>query len=182
MSRIGRKPIIIPEGVTVSINDTVVMVSGNGNEQNIPVLSGVRPVQEGQTLSFELLENTKQARSNWGTLRALVANAIEGVTKGFQKTLLLEGVGYRINKEGDNLKLELGFSHFITYQKPAGIEFELDGNTKITVKGINKELVGQVTAEIRSFRPVEPYKGKGFRYDDEIVRRKAGKKAAVGAE
>ena len=130
---------------------------------------------------FTLQGSGKQSRSNWGTIRALAANAIAGLTKGFQKTLILEGVGFRINKEGDNLNLSLGFSHPIQYKARPGIIFEVEKNTILKVKGIDKELVGQVTAEIRSLKKPEPYKGKGFRYENEVIRRKAGKKAATAS-
>lgn len=178
MSKIGKQPITIPEGIKVSINDGVVEVVNEKNEKiSISILEGVKPVIDDSEITFELLGNKKQDRSNWGTMRSLVNNAIDGLHEGFKKTLLLEGVGYRMNQDGEGLDMSLGFSHPVKVEPIEGISFELEGNNKLTVKGYDKQTVGQVAAKIRSFRPVEPYKGKGFRYRDEIVRRKAGKKA-----
>jgi large subunit ribosomal protein L6 len=123
---------------------------------------------------------TKQVRSNWGTLRSLIQNAIDGLVKGYEKTLLLEGVGYKMAKEGNNLSLNLGFSHPVKFAAPEHIVFEVEKNTTLKIKGFDKALVGQVAAEIRGLKKPEPYKGKGFRYSDEIIKRKAGKKAATG--
>jgi large subunit ribosomal protein L6 len=181
MSRIGKSPIQIPESINIKIDNGFINISNGKNSMEIKILPFVNVDIKDNEVLFNIESDEKQAKSNWGTLRSLVANAVKGLSEGFSKTLVLKGVGYRINLEGDDLKLELGFSHSIIYKKPEGIEFELDGKNKLTIKGYNKQAVGQVASKIRSFRPVEPYKGKGFRYSDEIVIRKAGKKA-VSAE
>ncbi|MEX2436627.1 MAG: 50S ribosomal protein L6, partial [Candidatus Paceibacterota bacterium] len=162
--------------------DDVITVSNNSNSMTIDLLSGVKVVQEGRELIFKLVNKGKQSRSNWGTLRSLVANAIKGLIDGFEKKLILEGVGYRMKKEGEKVIFSLGYSHTIELEAPKGIELDLNekANT-ITVKGVDKAQVGHIAAKIKSFRKVEPYKGKGFRYEGEIVRRKAGKKATSGA-
>lgn len=179
MSKIGKKPITIPEGITVTTDERVIVVKGPKGEMQIPVLAGVKVNVTDAEVTFEISRNSKQVRSNWGTLRSLVANAVEGLTKGFEKTLLLEGVGFKIAKEGEGLVLSLGFSHPVNYPAVPGIAFEVEKNS-LKISGSDKELVGKVAAEIRGFKKVEPYKGKGFRYSDEVVRRKAGKKS-VGA-
>ncbi len=180
MSRIGKLPIQIPENVTVKKDDGRIKVSVKDSEMSVDVLKDIEVEIGDKEITVIPKSKTKQARSNWGTTRALIANAVKGLTEGFQKTLLLEGVGYRMKEEGDGLKMTLGFSHGVEFKKPKGIEFELDGTNKLTIKGYDKQQVGEIAAEIRSLRPVEPYKGKGFRYSDEIVRRKAGKKATTG--
>ncbi len=136
----------------------------------------MRAILENGELRFELLEKTKQAVSNWGTIRSLVWNAIQGLTNNFEKSLILEGVGYRINKEGEDLVFNLGFSHPVRYKKPAGVSFELEKNSILKIKGVDKALVNQIAADIRSLKKPEPYKGKGFHYSGEVVRRKASKK------
>ncbi|MEX1013782.1 MAG: 50S ribosomal protein L6 [Candidatus Paceibacterota bacterium] len=182
MSKIGKKPINIPEEVKVTLDEDSMKVSANGKEISIDVLSGLKINIKGDEITFELVANNKQSRSNWGTMRSLVANAVEGLTKGFSKTLILEGVGYRMKKEGKKVVFSLGYSHTIEMEEEDGIELELDEKAnKITIKGHDKAQVGQIAAEIRSFRKVEPYKGKGFRYEGEVVRRKAGKKAVTSA-
>jgi len=180
MSRIGKLPIEIPEKITVNLENGQVEISNDKNQNlSIKILEGIQVDIKDNEIKLTPQNDKKQTRSNWGTLRSLLWNAIEGLTKGFLKTLLLKGVGYRINEQDKNLKLELGFSHSISYKKPESIEFEIEGNNKLIVRGYDKSLVGQVAAKIRKFRPVEPYKGRGFRYEDEIVRRKAGKKAVA---
>ncbi len=171
----------MPDDVTVTVNDGVVTVKGGKNELKVPVLRGVIVSLNGKTVTISLGAKTKQARSSWGTMRALIQNAVTGVVKEFEKTLILEGVGYRVQKEGDNLNLNIGFSHPIKYLAPEGIAFEVDKNSRVKIKGADKALVGRVAAEIRKIKEPEPYKGKGFHYDTEIVRRKAGKKAATTA-
>jgi large subunit ribosomal protein L6 len=180
MSRIGKLPIKIPESITIEKTDGKIKVSNKKNQElSVNILEGISIEINKDELKVILEGKNKQARSNWGTMRSLINNAVNGLTKRFQKTLLLEGVGYRINEQGDGLKLNLGYSHPIEYKKPENIEFEVKGNNQLIIKGFNKQQVGEIAAEIRSFRPVEPYKGKGFRYNDEIVRRKVGKKAAA---
>jgi large subunit ribosomal protein L6 len=180
MSKIGKQPIKITSGVAVELKDGVVFVKNANKELKIPILDGVKVEVVGDEVRLSLEKDSKRSRSNWGTLRALIANAILGVTQGFEKTLILEGVGFRIVKEGNDLVLNLGFSHPVKFKAPDGITFEVEKNTILKVKGFDKALVGQVAAKIRSLKKPEPYKGKGFRYADEVIRRKAGKKA-VGA-
>jgi large subunit ribosomal protein L6 len=181
MSKIGKQPIKIPEGVTVTIGDRDIRVKTQKGELLVPLLSGIEASVENGVISFSVKSQTKQHRSNWGTQRALVQNAVSGLVKDFEKTLILEGVGYRIAKEGENLTMNLGFSHPVKYAAPKGIVFEVEKNSILKVKGSDRALVGQVAAEIRALRKPEPYKGKGFHYSDEVVRRKAGKKAATTA-
>lgn len=177
MSKIGKRPIEIPEDINVSIKDTEIVVSNGSDETTVNRLSGVGIKKEDGKIIFSLEDDSKQSKSNWGTLRSLINNAIKGLTDGFEKQLVLKGVGYRVAKEGNGISLTLGFSHPIKYEKPEGIEFEIEGKNKLTVKGKDKELVGQVAADIKKMRPVEPYKGKGIRYKGQYVRRKVGKKA-----
>lgn len=179
MSKIGKQPIKIPAGMEVKFNEKEMIIKNQKGELMIPLLSGVEAVLENGELKFTLKGNSKQARSNWGTERALAQNAVMGLTKEFEKTLVLEGVGYRATKDGEGLNLNLGFSHPIKYAAPKGIVFEVDKNSVLKIKGVDKALVGQVAAEIRSMKKPEPYKGKGFHYSNEVVRRKAGKKAAT---
>jgi len=181
MSKIGKSPIHIPEGVTVRVADQTLRITGKGGELSVPLLQGVTAIQEEEVLRFTA-EKGMQSRSNWGTVRSLVANAIEGVQREFKKTLILEGIGYRITKEGDTLILALGFSHPVWYALPPGITGIVEKNTILTLRGIDKQLVGHVAAQIRSLKKPEPYKGKGFRYADEIITRKAGKKAVSAAK
>ncbi|MDI6821103.1 MAG: 50S ribosomal protein L6 [Patescibacteria group bacterium] len=181
MSKIGKQPIKIPDGITVEITNDEIVIKSAKAELKTPFLKGVKPILEDGCLKLDLIGEGKQARSNWGTMRALLANSVLGLTKGFEKILLLEGVGYRVTKEGNDIIMNLGFSHPVYYKAPNGIIFEVEKSSILKVKGIDKTLVGQVAAEIRSFKKPEPYKGKGFRYSDEIIRRKAGKKAATTA-
>lgn len=178
MSKIGKQIIKIPEGVTVTIQDDVIQVKAVKGIMNVPLLSGVQAKITDGEIAFTTLREGKQIRSNWGTTRALVYNAVEGLTKGYQKTLMLEGVGFRVTKEGNDLVMNLGFSHPIRYSTPPNIVFEIEKNSTLKIFGFDKALVGQVAAKIRSMKKPEPYKGKGFRYSDEVIRRKAGKKAA----
>lgn len=181
MSKIGKQSIKIPAGMTVKVSDETLTFKNERGEITLPVLRGVKPVLEGDVLQFSLTVESKQGRSNWGTLAALAANAVEGLSKGFQKTLIMEGVGYRATKEGNDLVLSVGFSHPVRYSPPAGIILEVEKNTTIHVKGFDRAAVGQAAADIRAIRRPEPYKGKGIRYADEVIRRKAGKKAATAA-
>lgn len=179
MSKIGKAPISIPSGVTVTVSPVALVIQGPGGELSVPRLRGVEPKLDNQTLTFSLVGTGKQARSNWGTFRALVANAVQGVTTPFQKKLVLEGVGFRVTKDGNDLVLALGFSHPVRYSAVPGITFEVEKNSVLTVKGPDRAVVGQIAAEIRALKKPEPYKGKGFRYSDEVIKRKAGKKAAA---
>jgi len=181
MSKIGKKPIEIPKEITIQISDTDIVVKNAKGSLSIPVLYGVKPKLEGTELSFEVLNNTKQARSNWGTLRSLASNAVQGLLKEYEKTLILEGVGYRVTKEGDNLTLNLGFSHPVRYMAVPGVVFEVEKNSVLKIRGADKMIVGKVAAEIRALKKPEPYKGKGFHYSDEVIRRKAGKKSGTSS-
>lgn len=180
MSRIGKKPIIIPAGVTVNFNNSLITVSGplGKLEKNLRPEIGYN--LEGNTITFFIKEDTKDSKAYFGLVRSLVNNMIEGVSKGYEKKLELEGVGYRVAPNGNNLKFKLGFSHDVDVLAPEGIKFEVEGNTKFTVKGYDKYMVGQVASNIRKLKKPEPYKGKGIKYVGEVVRRKAGKSAGKG--
>lgn len=183
MSRIGRKPIIIPKDVKVKIENDRVIVNGPKGEleQSLPSQIGLtqRENEGDQELVVKPKKNSKDNRAMWGLIRSLIANMIMGVTEGFEKKLSIEGVGYRAVLQGNKLILNLGFSHPIEIEAPEGISFVVEKNI-ITVSGMDKQLVGQIAAKIRDQRKPEPYKGKGIRYIDEVVRRKAGKKAVGG--
>ncbi|MEI7654105.1 MAG: 50S ribosomal protein L6 [Actinomycetota bacterium] len=178
MSRIGRNPITVPSSVTISVNGTVVGVKGpKGNmERSLP--GGITVAQEGDVLTVDRLDDSRDNRALHGLTRTLISNMVVGVTDGWSKELEIIGVGYRAAAKGDTtLELALGFSHPIVYQAPNGITFEVPAPTKVIVKGADKEVVGQVAASIRKLRKPEPYKGKGVRYAGEKVLRKAGKAA-----
>jgi len=179
MSKIGKKPVIIPEGVKVEIKDDAVLVEGPSATLGIPLLEGIKIELKDGRVNFLAEDTTKQTRSNWGTMRALVQNAVQGVTESFKKRLIIEGVGYRANVEGEELVLQLGYSHLVRFPIPEGIKIAVQKNS-IEVEGPDKALVGETAARIRNLRKPEPYKGKGIRYSDEVIRRKAGKRA-VGA-
>lgn len=174
MSRIGKQPIEIPNGVTVSQASGVITVKGPKGELTHRLHPTIAVAQEGQTLVCSVARQTKEASALWGTTRAVVASLVEGVSKGFAKKLELQGVGYRAALKGKNLELSLGFSHPVVFATPEGITFKVEKEI-ITIEGPNKYLVGQVAANIRRVRPPEPYKGKGIRYLGEKVRRKVGK-------
>ena len=179
MSRIGRQPINIPAGVTVKIEeDNVIVVKGPKGELKQKVNPAIKAeVKENQVL-FTRPNDKKENRSMHGLYRALVNSMVIGVTEGFQKELTIVGVGYRAQAKGNNLELSMGYSHPVIIEAPAGITFETPSNTQIFVKGIDKQLVGQVAANIRAVRKPEPYLGKGIRYANEYVRRKEGKSAS----
>lgn len=180
MSRIGKQPISIPSGVEVSVSANVITVKGPKGTLTFTHATDVRvSVSDGQA-TVEKLGESKRAQAIWGTTAKMISNMIEGVTKGFEKRLELNGVGFRMSVSGKSLDLALGFSHPVKVALPEGIEAKVEKNV-LSVSGIDKQAVGQFAAEIRGLKPVEPYKGKGFRYDDEHVRRKEGKKAAVAA-
>ncbi len=175
MSRIGRKPIEIPDKVQVTVTGGLVQVKGPKGELKRELLPKIRVEQEGNVLRVIREGEDKRTRAFHGLMRQLIANMVTGVTQGFQKVLVIEGLGYRAEMKGKKLVMSLGFSHPVEYEAPEGITLKVEGTNKIIVEGIDKELVGQVAAIIRRFRPPEPYKGKGIRYIDEQVRRKAGK-------
>ncbi|HEX9416553.1 MAG TPA: 50S ribosomal protein L6 [Gaiellaceae bacterium] len=177
MSRIGRQPIEIPGGVNVSISPGRVMVNGPLGElsQNVPGRMKIEQ-DDGRIVVTRPTERGDD-RALHGLTRTLIANMIEGVTKGFEKRLEIQGVGYRAAMRGTSLELNVGFSHSVTKDAPPGITFEVPAPTQIVVKGADKQQVGQIAAEVRRIRPPEPYKGKGIRYEGEYVRRKVGKRA-----
>ena len=176
MSRIAKAPVPVPKGVDVRLEDGRVMVKGAKGSLTLPLAAEIEVKSEDGVLTFAPRSPSRQARALAGTIRSLVKNMVTGVSVGFEKRLELQGVGYRAQAQGRRLNLQLGFSHPVDYALPEGIEVETESQTQIVVKGIDKQLVGQVSAEIRAFRPPEPYKGKGVRYLGEHVRRKEGKK------
>ena len=176
MSRIGNRIITVPEGVTAEEKDGIVTVKGPKGELSQPMLKDITMKQEGTEITLE--RKNENAKAMHGTMNALVSNMITGVTKGYEKGLEIIGVGYRFNVQGKKLVISAGYSHPVNLEIPEGITVEAPSNTEITVKGIDKVLVGEFAANIRKVRQPEPYKGKGIRYKDEHVRRKEGKKAA----
>ncbi len=174
MSRVANSPVTLPSGVEVKLNGKDLTVKGGKGELQMTIVEGVDISQEENVLTFAAADKASVAMS--GTTRALVNNMVVGVSEGFEKKLQLNGVGYRASVSGKKLNLTLGFSHPVEYELPEGISAETPSQTEIVVKGIDKQAVGQVAAEIRAFRPPEPYKGKGVRYADEYVRRKEAKK------
>ncbi|MBA57939.1 MAG: 50S ribosomal protein L6 [Gammaproteobacteria bacterium] len=176
MSRIANNPVVLPKGVEVEIDDQVITVKGAKGELRTQLNKLVSVETGDERLLFKATQETKTATAMTGTFRSLVSNMVQGVTSGFQKELELQGVGYRAQMQGKKLNLSLGFSHPVVYEAPEGIEIETPSQTQVLVKGIDKQLVGQVSADIRSYRPPEPYKGKGVRYVDEYVKRKEAKK------
>lgn len=176
MSRIGNRIITVPEGVTVELTDNVVTVKGPKGTLQQAMLKDITMKQEEGKITLE--RKNENAKAMHGTMNALINNMIIGVTKGYEKGLEIIGVGYRFNVQGQKLVISAGYSHQVEMQIPQGLTVESSSNTEITVKGIDKVLVGEFAANIRKVRPPEPYKGKGIRYKDEHVRRKEGKKAA----
>jgi large subunit ribosomal protein L6 len=177
MSRIGKAPIQIPAGVSVAIDPGRVMVNGPLGELKQAVPARMRVEQRDGELVVERPTERGEDRALHGLTRSLIANMVEGVTKGFEKRLEIQGVGYRATLRGTSLELNVGFSHPVVKEAPQGITFEVPAPTQIVIKGIDKQQVGQVAAEVRKIRPPEPYKGKGIRYQGEYVRRKVGKRA-----
>ncbi|WP_415854820.1 50S ribosomal protein L6 [Sinomonas sp. G460-2] len=175
MSRIGRLPITVPAGVEVKIDGDLVTVKGGKGELSHAVASPIEVNLEDTTLSVTRPNDERLARSLHGLTRTLIANMIEGVTKGYEKKLEIVGTGYRVQAKGSDLEFALGFSHPVTVTAPEGIAFSVEGPTKFTVSGIDKQRVGEVAANIRKLRKPDPYKGKGIRYAGEVVRRKVGK-------
>lgn len=183
MSKIGNKPVVIPSGVTVSINDGVVNVKGPKGELNQKLANNISvemSENEAQVVAVKQ-PNAKQTRMNHGLMRSLLANMVEGVSNGFTKRLKLVGTGYRVAQRGQGLTLTVGFSHPVNVEPVQGITLSIEGNDTIIISGVDKHMVGQVAANIRRVRPPEPYKGKGIRYEDEEVRRKQGKTLAKSA-
>ena len=176
MSRTGKKPIAPVSGVTVSIKDRQVSVKGPKGEQSLTLMDIVNAKQTDAGIVIEPANDTQEARAAWGTTRALIANMVAGVDKGFEKKLQIQGVGYRAAMQGKDLKLSLGFSHEVVYETPKGITIATPTQTEVTISGADKQQVGQVAANIRAYRKPEPYKGKGVRYVGEYIARKEGKK------
>ena len=178
MSRIGKRKLEIPTGVTVTVNENVVSVKGPKGELSLTLHDGITVTIEENGLTVNCDKVDKQSRSMFGTTNALISNMITGVNKGYEKGLEIIGVGYRFTVKGKVLDIVAGYSHHVELSIPEGLTVEQVSNTEITVKGISKELVGEFAAKIRKVRKPEPYKGKGIRYKDEFVRRKEGKKAS----
>lgn len=178
MSRIGKKIIHLPKGVELKLDDNFVVAKGPKGELKKNLDPRIEIMVEGDKVRVKLKKEDKGLSALWGLYRSLVANMIKGVEQGFERMLTFQGVGFRVTVAGNNLELNLGFSHPIKYEAPAGISFKVEKN-KIVVMGIDRELVGQVAASIRNFRKPEPYQGSGIKYAEEIIIKKAGKKAAT---
>ncbi|MBC2668332.1 50S ribosomal protein L6 [Novosphingobium piscinae] len=176
MSRIGKKPVAIPGGVSAAIADGVLTVKGPKGTLTLTLRDEISYTLDGDTILVKPANDTKAARAFWGMQRTLVSNLVTGVTEGYTKVLEITGVGYRANAQGRNLKLQLGYSHDVDYAVPEGIEIKTPDNTTVEISGIDKQKVGQVAAEIRRWRKPEPYKGKGIKYRGEYIFRKEGKK------
>ncbi|MGE0004818.1 MAG: 50S ribosomal protein L6 [Parvibaculaceae bacterium] len=176
MSRIGKKPVPVPTGVTVNLSGQNISVKGPKGELKLALVEHVLAKLEDGKVAVNPRDKTKLARSCWGMSRTMVSNMIRGVTQGYSRSLEINGVGYRANVQGKVLQLNLGYSHDVNYAIPEGIEIKTPKPTEIVVSGIDKQRVGQVAAEIRGFREPEPYKGKGIKYSDERIFRKEGKK------
>lgn len=181
MSRIGKMPITVPEGVKVAVKDGLIQVEGPKGALSCKPLDEISLKIEPDVINVAVTEESKQAYAYQGLYRQLVFNMVEGVSRGFSKTLIINGVGFRADLKDNILSLNLGFAQSIDVVVPQGISITVETPTKIVISGIDKQLVGQTAAEIRALRKPEPYKGKGIRYEDEVIRRKAGKSAAAGA-
>ncbi len=176
MSRIGKKPVAIPAGVTASLDAGTLSVKGPKGELSMPMSDLISYELKDASLSVQPANKSREARAFWGMQRTLVQNLVTGVTEGFTKVLEITGVGYRANSQGKNLKLQLGYSHDVDFAIPDGIDIKTPDNTTVEISGIDKQKVGQVAAEIRRWRKPEPYKGKGIKYRGEYIFRKEGKK------
>jgi large subunit ribosomal protein L6 len=174
MSRIGKQPINIPVGVTITVDDQKITVNGSKGSLDQLMLTGIRVSQEGETLNVTRVNDDAENRARHGLMRSLINNMVTGVNQGFEKKLEINGVGYRVQQQGDDLKFNLGFSHDVIYKLPVGVSANIEQNV-ITITGISKQQVGQVAAEIRALKKPEPYKGKGIKYVDERIIRKTGK-------
>ncbi len=181
MSKIGKKPIALPEGVAVKINGQTITVKGPRGELSRKLEQGVKAEIVDNELAIKKVSTSRTARQLWGLNRTLAQNMVDGVAVGFKKELDLVGIGFRVEKKGEDLIFSLGFSHPVEFKAPEGIVFEVADKTKVTVLGIDKQLVGQTAARIRGLRPPEPYKGKGIKYADEVIKKKPGKAGKVGA-
>jgi large subunit ribosomal protein L6 len=175
MSRIGKKPVALPKGVKVTVHGAEAVVEGSKGSLRCPIPKGITVNLEADSINLTRANDEAQSRAFHGLTRALINNAVLGVTTGWKKELDIVGVGYKAAMEGNSLRLDLGYSHPINYPTPAGITIGVEKNTHLTITGIDRQLVGQVAADIRKFRKPEPYKGKGVQYTGEVIRRKAGK-------
>ena len=175
MSRIGKKPIEIPDGVEVTLSGNKITAKGPLGQEEVTFRPEIKVSIDGKIIKVERINDERESRSYHGLTRTLISNLVNGVKTGFTKDLEINGVGYRVAKAGKDLDFQLGYSHPVKVIAPEGIEFIVDGTNKITVKGRNKQVVGDIAAEIRSKRPPEVYKGKGIKYDTEVIRRKEGK-------
>lgn len=182
MSRIGRQPIKVPAGVQIDIDGNEVRVKGPKGQLAHTVPSQIDVVLENGQVTVSRPDDQKESRSLHGLTRSLIANMVEGVTTGYRKTLEISGVGYRAGRAGNRLTLQVGFSHPVEIWPPEGVAFEVETPTRFHVTGIDKQLVGEIAARVRKIRPPEPYLGKGIRYSDERIRRKAGKAGKVGSK
>ena len=176
MSRIGQKIIEIPDNVEAILGQDEIKLTGPKGELSTPIFEGANIEIADKTITVNKNENNPDFSKNWGLQRTLISNSIIGVSEGYSKKLEINGVGYRAQMKGNNIQLSLGFSHDVNYETPDGIKIETPSQTEIIISGIDKQKVGQVAAEIRAFRPPEPYKGKGVKYEDEYIFRKEGKK------
>jgi len=176
MSRIGKNPVAIPDGVRVELNDQTLTVRGSNATLSLVVSNDVTATVADGSVTIAPKDESKRAQAMWGTTRALVNNMVTGIATGFTRNLEINGVGYRAAVQGSNLNLQLGYSHDINYPIPPDVRITTERPTAITVSGADRQRVGQVASEIRAFRPPEPYKGKGIKYSDETIRRKEGKK------
>lgn len=176
MSRVANSPVEIPKGVETNLSDTEISVKGSKGNLSLVLHSSVAVAQDGEILNVSAKDGSRQANAMAGTFRSLINNMCVGVSQGFEKKLELQGVGYRAKAEGKKINITVGYSHPINYELPEGVKAETPSQTEIVITGADKQLVGQVAAEIRDFRPPEPYKGKGIRYSDERVFRKEAKK------
>jgi large subunit ribosomal protein L6 len=181
MSKIGKLIINIPDSVKVELGEGTIKFSGKNGDLKVPILSGIIPKLENGVLSFGAANEEKQTLSNWGTMRALSANALKGATEDFSKELKIEGVGYRATVEGNSVVFNVGYSHSVKFDLPDGIKAVVEKNI-LKISGNDKNLVGEVSAKMRAIRKPEPYKGTGIMYVGEIIRRKAGKKVAGSSE
>ncbi len=180
MSRIGKQPVVLPEGVTIAVSAGFVEVKGPKGALGRALPFDIGVTEENKIVTVSPLHQTRDALKLWGTMRAHIANMVKGVTVGYDIKLEIEGVGYRATQKGKDVELALGFSHPVLFPAPDGVDLKVEKNT-ILVSGISKDAVGKAAAEIRALKKPEPYKGKGIRYAGEVVRRKAGKKASTGA-
>lgn len=182
MSRIGKKIISIPENITVKLEKGMMEVKGPKGTLSLEINHDIEAMIKDKEISFQIKNSSKKSVALWGLMRALVNNMLTGVTEGYHKNLELQGVGFRMSVQGKKVVLALGFSHPVEVEIPQGLEVKLGEGNALVISGIDKKIVGQFTADLRELKKAEPYKGKGFRYVGEYVRRKAGKKAAVAAK